>query len=68
MPIYLKEADVAEFLDMPSAIAALREAFAAQARGEAVIVARTRWEFGDRFFHAGAAFPADATLALGYEF
>src|SRR5437667_5908903 len=48
VPIYLKESDVAEFLDMPSAIGALREAFAARARGEAVIVPRTRWEFGDR--------------------
>ena len=48
MPIYLKESDVAEFLDMPSTIGALREAFAARARGEAVIVPRTRWEFGDR--------------------
>jgi ornithine cyclodeaminase/alanine dehydrogenase-like protein (mu-crystallin family) len=48
VPIYLKERDVAELLDMPSAIQALREAFAARARGEAVIVPRTRWEFGDR--------------------
>jgi ornithine cyclodeaminase/alanine dehydrogenase-like protein (mu-crystallin family) len=48
VPIYLSERDVAEFLDMPSAIQALREAFAARARGEAVIVPRTRWEFGDR--------------------
>ena len=48
MPIYFKEADVAEFVDMPSTIEALRQAFAAQARGEANIVPRTRWEFGDR--------------------
>src|SRR5262245_1173291 len=48
MPIYLKEADVIEFLDMPSAIAAVREAFDARARGEAVIVPRRRWEFADR--------------------
>src|SRR5947207_1556690 len=48
MPIYLKEADVAELFDMPSAIEAVRAAFAARARGEAVIVPRTRWEFGDR--------------------
>src|SRR4051812_32068078 len=33
---------------MPSCIAALREAFAAQARGQGVIVPRTRWAFGDR--------------------
>src|SRR5215475_11436476 len=33
---------------MPTAITALREAFAARARGEGNIVARTRWEFGDR--------------------
>src|SRR2546423_9933886 len=48
VPIYLKESDVAEFLDMPTAIETLREAFAARARGEAVIVPRTRWEFADR--------------------
>src|SRR5712691_7202803 len=48
MPIYLKEQDVAELLDMPSCIQALRDAFAAHARGEGVIVARTRWEFGER--------------------
>ena len=48
MPIYLKEADVAELFDMPSAIEAVRAAFAARARGEAVIVPRTRWEFDDR--------------------
>jgi ornithine cyclodeaminase/alanine dehydrogenase-like protein (mu-crystallin family) len=48
VPIYLKEKDVAEFLDMPSAIQALRDAFAARAGDEAVIVPRTRWPFGDR--------------------
>lgn len=48
MPIYFKETDVAEFVDMPSTIEALRQAFAAQARGEANIVPRTRWEFGER--------------------
>jgi ornithine cyclodeaminase/alanine dehydrogenase-like protein (mu-crystallin family) len=48
MPIYLKEADVAELLDMPTCIEALRDAFGAQARGQGVIVPRTRWAFGDR--------------------
>lgn len=50
MPIYVKENDVAEFLDMPSAIQALRDAFAARARAlaEAVIVPRTRWGFGEK--------------------
>jgi ornithine cyclodeaminase/alanine dehydrogenase-like protein (mu-crystallin family) len=48
VPIYLKETDVAEFLDMPSAIQALREAFAQRAHDAAVIVPRTRWTFGDR--------------------
>src|SRR5262245_39410068 len=48
MPIYLTEKDVAEFLDMPSAIQALRDAFAARAREEANVVPRTRWAFGDR--------------------
>jgi alanine dehydrogenase len=48
LPIYVKESDVAALLDMPSAIQALRDAFAARAHGEAVIVPRTRWEFGDK--------------------
>jgi alanine dehydrogenase len=50
MPIYVKENDVAELLDMPSAIQAVRDAFAARARAreEAVIVPRTRWGFGDK--------------------
>jgi alanine dehydrogenase len=45
-PIYIKEADVVEFLDMPSCIKALREAFIAEAKGQANIVPRTRWPFG----------------------
>lgn len=48
MPIYLKEQDVAQFADMPSVIAALRDAFAALGRGEAVNIPRTRFEFGRR--------------------
>ena len=48
MPIYLNEKDVAEFLDMPSAITALRDAFTARAREAANVVPRTRWAFGDR--------------------
>jgi ornithine cyclodeaminase/alanine dehydrogenase-like protein (mu-crystallin family) len=46
MPLYLKEADVVEFLDMPTCIQALRDAFAAEAKGQASIVPRTRWPFG----------------------
>ncbi len=46
MPIYVKEADVTEFLDMPTCIQALRSAFAAEANGQANIVPRTRWPFG----------------------
>lgn len=46
MPLYLKESDVTEFLDMPSCIQALRDAFATEAKGEANIVPRTRWPFG----------------------
>jgi len=46
--MYLKGKDVTELLDMPSAIQALRDAFAARARNEAVIVPRTRWTFGDK--------------------
>lgn len=48
MPIYLTEKDVAEFLDMPTAIQALRDAFAARARSEGNVIPRTRWEFGER--------------------
>ena len=46
MPIYLKESDVAEFLDMPTAVQALRDIFAAEAKGQANTVPRTRWPFG----------------------
>jgi alanine dehydrogenase len=48
VPIYLNEQDAAQFVDMPSAIAAVRAAFVAQARGEAVNIPRTRLEFGER--------------------
>ncbi len=48
MPLYLTEKDVAEFLDMPSCLQALREAFAARAGNRANIVPRTRWAFGDK--------------------
>jgi len=48
VPIYLNEKDVAEFLDMPTAIAALRDAFAARARNEGNVIPRTRWAFGER--------------------
>jgi ornithine cyclodeaminase/alanine dehydrogenase-like protein (mu-crystallin family) len=48
VPIYLSDRDVAEFLDMPSAIGALREAFAARANGKANVIPRTRWQFGER--------------------
>jgi ornithine cyclodeaminase/alanine dehydrogenase-like protein (mu-crystallin family) len=44
--MYLRESDVAEFLDMPSCLQALREAFAAEAAGGANTVPRTRWPFG----------------------
>src|SRR5262245_59037182 len=45
-PVYIKEADVLEFLDMPSCLQALRGAFAEEAKGQANIVPRTRWPFG----------------------
>jgi alanine dehydrogenase len=48
MPIYINENDVTEFLDMPTAVQSLRDAFAALARGEGNIVPRTRWAFEDR--------------------
>jgi len=61
VPIYLTERDVAEFLDTPSAIKALRDAFVACARGEATIIPRTRWQFGKRRLNvigAGIGSPA----------
>jgi alanine dehydrogenase len=48
VPIYLNEQHAAEFVDMPSAIAAVRDAFVAQARGEATNIPRMRLEFGKR--------------------
>jgi alanine dehydrogenase len=48
VPIYLNEEQAAQFVDMPSAVAAVRAAFVAQARGEAVNIPRTRLEFGKR--------------------
>jgi alanine dehydrogenase len=48
VPIYLNEQDAAAFLDMPSVVEAVRSAFLAQARGEAVNIPRTRLEFGPR--------------------
>ena len=45
-PLYIKEADVIEFLDMPSCVQSLRDAFAEEAKGQANIVPRTRWPFG----------------------
>jgi ornithine cyclodeaminase/alanine dehydrogenase-like protein (mu-crystallin family) len=46
--IYLNEQHVAEFADMPAVVAAVRKAFAAQARGEAINIPRTRLVFGER--------------------
>jgi alanine dehydrogenase len=48
VPIYLNEQHAAQFIDMPSAVAAVRAVFVAQARGEAVNIPRTRLEFGER--------------------
>src|SRR5216683_5171276 len=48
VPIYLNEQHAGEFVDMPSAIVAVRAAFLAQARGEAVNIPRTRLAFGER--------------------
>jgi ornithine cyclodeaminase/alanine dehydrogenase-like protein (mu-crystallin family) len=48
LPIYLNEQHAAELVDMRSAVAAVRDAFLAQARGEAVNIPRTRLEFGER--------------------
>src|ERR1700741_997632 len=65
MPIYLSERDVAEFLDMPSAVAALREAFLARARGQATVVPRTRWQFGERRLNVmGGGIAAQGRYAL----
>ncbi len=46
MPIYVTENDVGEFLDMPTALQALRDMFSAEAKGQANTVPRTRWPFG----------------------
>jgi len=46
MPIYLKEQDAVAFADMPSVVAVVRGAFAAQARGAALNIPRRRLEFG----------------------
>ena len=48
MPIYLNEQQAAELVDMPAAVGAVREAFMAQGRGEAVNIPRTRLAFGKR--------------------
>jgi ornithine cyclodeaminase/alanine dehydrogenase-like protein (mu-crystallin family) len=48
LPLFLSEADAKELVDMAAAIAAVREAFAAQARGEALNVPRTRLQFWSR--------------------
>ncbi len=48
MPIYLNEQHAAEFVDMTSAIAAVRAVFVAQARGAAINIPRTRLDFGKR--------------------
>jgi ornithine cyclodeaminase/alanine dehydrogenase-like protein (mu-crystallin family) len=48
VPIYLNEQHAAQFVDMPSAVQAVRAAFAAQARGEAVNIPRARLAFGQR--------------------
>ncbi len=48
MPIYLNEQNAAEFIDMPAAVAVVRAAFVAQAKGEAVNIPRTRLAFGSR--------------------
>jgi alanine dehydrogenase len=48
VPIYLNEQHAAEFVDMASAVAAVRAALEAQARGEAVNIPRTRLAFGER--------------------
>jgi ornithine cyclodeaminase/alanine dehydrogenase-like protein (mu-crystallin family) len=48
VPIYLNEQQAAEFIDMPAAVASVRAAFVAQAKGEAVNIPRTRLAFGPR--------------------
>jgi ornithine cyclodeaminase/alanine dehydrogenase-like protein (mu-crystallin family) len=48
LPLYLDEADAKELVDVAAAIGAVREAFAAQARGAALNVPRTRLQFWSR--------------------
>src|SRR5438067_1671555 len=65
MPVYLTERDVAEFLDMPSAITAVREVFLARARGQATVIPRTRWQFGERRLNVmGGGVAGQARYAL----
>lgn len=51
MPLYLRETDVANLLDMPSAIHAVAEVMAQEARGEAEVIARGRARFAGGLFH-----------------
>jgi ornithine cyclodeaminase/alanine dehydrogenase-like protein (mu-crystallin family) len=58
-----------QFVDMPSAIAAVRAAFVAQARGEAVNIPRTRLDFGERRLNlmAGVGLEDLAIASLLYD-
>jgi ornithine cyclodeaminase/alanine dehydrogenase-like protein (mu-crystallin family) len=65
VPIYLHESEIAEILDMPTAVQALRDAFAALAKGEANIVPRTRWVFGDKRLNVmGGGIAKDSRYAI----
>jgi alanine dehydrogenase len=66
--IYLNEQHAADLVDMPSAVAAVRAAFMAQARGEAVNIPRTRLEFAERRLNlmAGGARAPDRYALKSY--
>jgi ornithine cyclodeaminase/alanine dehydrogenase-like protein (mu-crystallin family) len=66
--IYLNEQHAADFVDMPSAVAAVRAAFRAQARGEAVNIPRTRLALGERRLNlmAGGARAPDRYALKSY--
>jgi alanine dehydrogenase len=68
VPIYLNEQHAADFVDMPSAVAAVRAAFMAQARGDAVNIPRTRLELGERRLNlmAGGARAPDRYALKSY--
>ena len=55
MPLYLTESDVESLLDMPMALAAVEEVFAAKSRGEVINLSRRRIPLGGGSYNLMAA-------------